>query len=220
MLLAVRDEQRIRPVQTGERALCPQCEAEVLSRCGTVNIWHWAHCGVERCDSWSEGESEWHLGWKSEVSNDWVEICMERDGQRHRADIELPNGVVVELQHSSICLDEIVARSEFYGKMVWIFDVEDCVTFTARGPGLYIREPKDDGNYRTFKWKQARKYIMHAQWQKQSTVLLDLGDETLLHVKKIDTGRPPYKPQVGGWGFLYLRSEIVEAMKSCQYPFR
>lgn len=207
-------------MQTGERASCPQCETEVLSRCGSIKIWHWAHCGTERCDSWSEGESDWHLGWKSELPDNWVEICIERDGERHRADIELPNGVVVELQHSSISLDEIIKRSRFYGRMAWIFDVEDCVTFSTRGPGLYIREPKDDSNYRSFKWKQARKHIMYAQHLDRSTVLLDLGDETLLHVKKIGTGEPPYKPQVGGWGFLYLRSEIIAAMKECRYPFR
>lgn len=219
MLLAVKNDQRVRPQLTGERAVCPQCDSEVLSRCGEIKIWHWAHCATERCDSWSEGESEWHLEWKSEVPDSWVEVCMNRNGQRHRADIQLPNGIVVELQHSSISLSDIVARSQFYGYMVWIFDVQDCLTGSTRGAGLYIRH-QQDGDYRSFKWKQPRSYVMHASWQERTTVLLDLGNDELLLVKKIDRGKPPYKPQVGGWGFIYSRSRIVKAMNDCSWPFR
>lgn len=123
MLIALKDGQRSVPTTTGQRANCPECNAEVLSKCGEINIWHWAHITTVDCDAWGEPEGEWHLNWKKGLPLDWVEICMERDSEKHRADICLPTGLVVELQHSPISVEEIQRREAFYRNMIWIFNL-------------------------------------------------------------------------------------------------
>ena len=42
--------------------------------------------------------------------------------KEHRADVRLDNGLVIELQHSTISLEMIAAREQFYGSMAWIFN--------------------------------------------------------------------------------------------------
>src|SRR6185295_7557657 len=89
MLLAVIDGARKRPSQTGERATCPVCDGEVLSRCGEINVWHWAHRAVTSCDPWMEAESEWHAHWKSLVPQAWIEVVIE-SGNIRRSTLHLP----------------------------------------------------------------------------------------------------------------------------------
>lgn len=45
---------------------------------------------------------------------------MEVDDERHRADVRCPSGLVVEFQNSHISPDDIEARENFYGRMLWI----------------------------------------------------------------------------------------------------
>src|SRR5215216_984393 len=120
MLLAqAEDGARIEP-KPGVRASCPQCGGEVLAKCGTLVTWHWAHRKVE-CDTWSEGESDWHLDWKRQVAPAACEVVIGN----HRADIHTPSGLVVELQHSAIDPRRIAEREAFYGQLVWLFDARD-----------------------------------------------------------------------------------------------
>ncbi|MET0576479.1 MAG: hypothetical protein ABWZ83_11545, partial [Mesorhizobium sp.] len=44
------------------------------------------------------------------------------DGERHIADVKNDRGLVIELQHSPIALEERLSREYFYEKMVWIVD--------------------------------------------------------------------------------------------------
>ncbi len=47
---------------------------------------------------------------------------MAADGEMHRADIKTPNGIVIEIQHSSMKDDERIAREDFYKNLVWVID--------------------------------------------------------------------------------------------------
>ena len=86
-------------------AICPLCKEDLVPKCGDIKQWHWAH-KANNCDPWSEGESDWHLGWKSHA---WPE-CQEVIVGNHRADIKSKAGLVVELQHSGITAQEIAER--------------------------------------------------------------------------------------------------------------
>lgn len=107
-------------------ATCPACGANVRAKCGNHNIWHWAHINTEDCDTWSEPEGEWHLGWKEVFPQDWREVVIG-EHREHRADIRTTGGLVVELQHSSITPEVIAEREQFYGNMIWIFDATEYV---------------------------------------------------------------------------------------------
>lgn len=116
---------RIKPTK-GAHALCPVCRQEVIARCGTKRIWHWAHQKDCQCsDQWWENETEWHRRWKEEFPEDWREVLLqdETSGEIHRADVKLQNsGLVLEFQHSAIDPQEFQSRVDFYRNMVWIAD--------------------------------------------------------------------------------------------------
>lgn len=43
MIYAITEEgKRIGP-EPSQHAFCPGCRAPVISKCGDINVWHWAH---------------------------------------------------------------------------------------------------------------------------------------------------------------------------------
>lgn len=164
-----------------ENAICPSCNSEVVSKCGKIVAWHWAHKAVE-CDEWAEPDTEWHRAWQNRFFVHQREVVIGP----HRADIVADNGQVIELQHSSIGIDEIRQREMFYKHMTWIFDANDAYAKHR----LEVRTPKNK-DYVTFRWKHPRKSIAYCQ----CPTFLDLGDGRLLRVHKIYINAP-----CGGWG--------------------
>jgi competence protein CoiA len=145
---------------------------------GQIKVPHWAHLARD-CDPWSEPESEWHLGWKKRFSSAQVEVPITKNGKTHRADVVLFDGRVVELQCSPISPAEISEREDFYGHMIWLFDVRDAV---AAGR-LDIRSR---GQVATFRWKQPKKHIAFAHQQ----VYLDIGDGYIFRLGRIYPDAP------------------------------
>jgi competence protein CoiA len=105
------------------RGDCPNCEREVVAKCGQQRIWHWSHLGKLECDHWWEPETEWHRSWKALFPQEWQEVVHIADGgERHIADVKTGLGLVVELQHSPIAPEERFSRESFYKSMVWVVD--------------------------------------------------------------------------------------------------
>lgn len=122
MRFALSDKQRI-DATPGALGVCPGCNADMLARCGTKKVWHWAHKGRRHCDHWWENETQWHRDWKNRFLSDWQEVpARDESGELHIADIKTPYGLVVEFQHSAIKLDEVEKRTNFYGHVIWIID--------------------------------------------------------------------------------------------------
>lgn len=117
----VNDERR--EATPGSAGCCPGCSQRMVARCGTQRIWHWAHRGTRSCDPWWEPETLWHRSWKGQFPFEWQEI-VQRDekGEKHIADVQTNNGVVIEFQHSHLPAQERAARETFYQNMVWIVD--------------------------------------------------------------------------------------------------
>ncbi|WP_280140785.1 competence protein CoiA [Bosea robiniae] len=102
---------------------CPNCDREVIAKCGQRRIWHWSHRGKLDCDHWWEPETEWHRSWKAFFPQAWQEVIhIAADGERHIADVKNDKGLVVELQHSPIAAEERLSRESFYERMVWVVD--------------------------------------------------------------------------------------------------
>jgi len=208
MLYAENNGQRIGATPKA-RAICPGCGEEVIAKCGEIVTWHWAH-RVNDCDTWAEGETEWHFAWKRRFQN--VEVTIRRDEEWHRADAMTDSGWVVEFQHSAISTSDIAIREKFYRNMVWVFDATKAREPVATWIGdyrfieyrlnLYKEDhPRADGNYVTFRWKHPRKSIVGAS----KLVYLDLGDNWLLRLGKM------YPDGIcGGWGHLVSYQEFLE----------
>lgn len=107
----------------GLAGVCPACQSPVVAKCGTLRVWHWAHRGALVCDSWWEGETEWHRAWKSQFPVECQEVVhTAKDGERHIADVKTGDGWVLEFQHSPLSAEERRARTSFYGRINWIVD--------------------------------------------------------------------------------------------------
>ena len=88
----------------GGRGTCRVCNGEVIAKCGTHRVFHWAHLAISDCDSWAKEETEWHRAWKDKFPADYQEF-FQHDGEsggRHIADVRTPHGLVIEFQHSHL----------------------------------------------------------------------------------------------------------------------
>jgi hypothetical protein len=181
----------------GDVGTCPTCSAPVISKCGSIVSWHWAHARGEDCDPWAEPMSAWHLSWQAHAPAERREVILGR----HRADVVGPDGSVVEIQRSAISTDEIREREVFYaffGPMTWIFDARDAYE-DQRLDVRWPQTPRTPG-YVTFRWKHPRKSLAACT----ARVLLDLGGEQLLRVGRIYSDAP-----CGGWGHILAAPTVA-----------
>lgn len=165
MQIALVGDNR-RTAEPGLRGQCPACRAEVIPKCGELIVHHWAHRAAEDCDRWAEPESAWHASWKTAAPLDRREVVKAP----HRADVIAGDGVICELQHSSISVDDVRERERFYGRdMRWLFDARDKE---------FVWEPMDNGS-EPHRWKIHRKHAWPTLGVCQRRVMLDFGDEIL-----------------------------------------
>jgi hypothetical protein len=122
MEIALVEGRRHQP-EPGLKGLCQFCGREMMAKCGELLVWHWAHKGRKQCDPWWENEGPWHRGWKDLFPREWHEqVRFDTAGEKHIADVLLPTGMVVELQHSPMPLEEMRSREAFYKQMIWVVD--------------------------------------------------------------------------------------------------
>lgn len=123
MKYALVDDTRVEAF-SGGKGLCPLCQAEVIAKCGSFRVPHWAHRTIRECDSWSEKETEWHRAWKNNFPVHFQEFVQHdpKTGERHIADVRTDHGLVIEFQHSHLDEQEQIARERFYGNMIWVVD--------------------------------------------------------------------------------------------------
>ena len=123
MRYALAGGQRVE-VYPGGRGICLLCNGEVIAKCGTHRVAHWAHRGMRDCDTWAEKETDWHLAWKNNFPVECQEFIQHdaQSGEKHIADVRTPHGLVIEFQHSHLDPQERDARERFHGNMVWVVD--------------------------------------------------------------------------------------------------
>lgn len=152
MLIAIDNNgNRILPTKKA-KGFCQLCKNEVLAFCGEINIHHWRHKNLNFCDSWKESESDWHRQWKNEFPKEWQEIIINENYEKHIADIKTPNGLVLELQNSSISSVTIKTRENFYQEIYWLINANEFKeNFRIRSAVTTILRSKDrnhnDNNY-------------------------------------------------------------------------
>lgn len=190
---------RVRPIFSGQRAICGSCGEPVIGKCGEIVPWHWSHLSGSDCDAWAEPITVWHEGWQNileyeEGAN--IEVPIEKDGCVHRADAVLKNGTIIELQHSTISPAAIREREYYYGeRMIWLFDCRDAYD----NDRFELRKKLSDVK-RTFRWKHPKKSIAYANRK----VYLDFGNDTLFFLIKLYPDTP-----CGGIGELVSRHDLT-----------
>jgi competence CoiA-like predicted nuclease len=154
MIWAIDNGERIK-ANPSQKALCPGCGANVISKCGEIVTWHWAHEAAD-CDPWHEAETEWHHQWKSQFPDSWQEVLIGN----HRADIKTPD-LVVEFQSSIISSCEIRERENHYGRMIWVLNGKEF------SENIEFRQKK---GFISFRWRWPRK----AWWHAKKPIYIDL----------------------------------------------
>lgn len=195
MRYAILDGIKYSEPSPGCRAVCPGCGGVLIAKCGEINEWHWAHVSAD-CDSWSDGETGWHIGWKKLFPPQCCEVVLGP----HRADVKIGNEVI-EFQSSSISVEDIRERERFYGSMTWVFDAQEAYAsgrLSLRADPT--RRTKKDFVVATFRWKHARVSTAYCR----QGVVLDVGRDYLLSVQKIHWGK-----YFSGWGILLPKAELV-----------
>ncbi|MCE0902593.1 hypothetical protein LU676_07520 [Pseudomonas alloputida] len=138
MDVAVVDGQRLPPAP-GLKGVCERCGAPAQAKCGPIVRWHWAHAGRRHCDPWKENEGPWHRAWKELFPFEWRENVRFdlSTGEKHVADVQRADGLVIELQNSPMSLDEMRSREQFYGeRMIWIVNAERFRSHISIGAAL------------------------------------------------------------------------------------
>jgi hypothetical protein len=119
MIFALVDLKKTK-AQKGLIGFCPVCNEKLIPVCSEYRINHWRHKSNSECDIWSEGETEWHMKWKSYFPEVNQEVIIIKNAIKHIADIYTENSTVIELQNSPIADAEINERNVFYDKIFWI----------------------------------------------------------------------------------------------------
>lgn len=188
--------ERILPTKDTE-ARCFGCGSLMIAKMGVIMSHHWAHLTKVECDEWMENEGEWHLGWKKKCTmfpDIEVEKFIKKENVWHFADVYFKNkSTIIELQYSSISVEDIQKREEFYGKMIWLFDCRDA----HNEERLCISEQSYGHN---FSWKRPKKTIGYAN----KPIFFDLGDNRILQVKK-----KTVKTRMYGWGYIISYDKFV-----------
>lgn len=129
MLVATENGQRVeaREAKRGGVFTCPQCKRVVVFKPGRTHVPHFAHKSRKDC-TWAKGETPAHLDAKNHVGTILKASGIRTEVECHlpsltgdrRADVLLwtPNGerLAIELQHTSIGLDEIERRAFSYAE--------------------------------------------------------------------------------------------------------
>lgn len=122
MQYAIVKEKKVKAFPGG-KGTCPMCNSDVIAKCGSRIVHHWAHHRLPNCDPWWENETEWHRDWKNKFPEECQEISqIATNGEIHRADVKTPTGIIIEFQHSSIHDIERLSRETFYKNLIWVVD--------------------------------------------------------------------------------------------------
>ncbi|HEY9000800.1 MAG TPA: competence protein CoiA family protein [Mucilaginibacter sp.] len=133
MIRYAKVDGQLKEPTPGSKGICPGCGNLLIAKCGSIKIHHWAHKQNLDCDPWWEPITQWHLDWQNNFAPTWREVIFQdkESGEFHRADIQTPQGVTIEFQHSPISLKELESRNAFYKKLIWVVNAKPI-------KGLYI----------------------------------------------------------------------------------
>ena len=162
---------------------CPACGDVLITKMGLINAHHFAHEVNTSCVISTGEMSDWHIDWQAEYD---VKEVLSAD-KKSRADVVLPNGLVIEFQHSDITIERIKQREQSFKKLFWVFDLTEKESFFIKGE--------------IFTWKQPKRTWLYYL----KPAFFDIGDE-VIYLKNIDFD---YDKSKAGYNFSTLKAEFI-----------
>ena len=204
-----KDKVSINDANKQESYFCPICGAPLIIRAEKSNqiAIHFAHKRGTHCtDDWKYEMSEWHKAWQERFPVECREIVMEKDGEKHRADVFVQN-TVIEFQHSPISYEDFTKRNFFYLKcgysIIWIFDAKNKIKDSIEEiiKSVFKKHPctLNDCYERTFKWKRYQNQFadFHTTYPEGSPIEIYVEtntesrtDNVLIRLKEVDAISP------------------------------
>jgi competence CoiA-like predicted nuclease len=173
-------------------ASCPHCDDIVISKCGEINAWHWAH--KTECKYHTEPETEWHFSWKQRAISFGLQI--EFGFERHITDaIDVTNKICYEFQYSPISRLELVDRVIHYKSNGYI--TKSIFDYKQKYLDGQLLLTFVDNNVIKFQQKWAKRTIVDIYEGKSimyGIIYFDVGDYKILVKKLYENGN--------GWGYL------------------
>lgn len=219
MHYALVNEKRAAATRTGDRGICPECGQEVIAKCGSLVVSHWAHvatAGEETCWA-SEPKTQWHIDWQNKWDEQQREVIIKSGQSKHIADIVANvNGIniVIEFQHSSISSEDIKKREDFYERMVWVFDAR--AEYKSDKIKLW-RENNTPNNYYQVAWESPKRTLFKCEKQ----VYLHLGQGLCispLFNQKVYTPFELNKKKANQWSNRELHSPLGFLPQTIYWP--
>lgn len=201
MRYALASGQRVE-AYPGGRGMCLLCNGEVIAKCGTHRVAHWAHRGMRDCDTWAEKETDWHRAWKNNFPAECQEFILHdgQSGEKHIADVRTPHGLVIEFQHSHLDPLERAARERFYRNMVWVVD----------GTRLQRDYPRfNNGKDRLRRTNNQGYFLLTFPEECFPAMWLDSSVPVIFDFRGVDESRPPDVYRDGLWCLLPGRAEGI-----------
>lgn len=218
MKYALFEGKRVEP-KKGLNAVCPFCGDEVIAKCGSVKMHHWAHKSVLTCDKWKENELPWHRNWKNQFPAEWQERIFTdiQTGEKHIADICTDHNFVIEFQHSPISEEEKISREHFYKEMCWVVDASG-VRFRKKffEKGIF----RQDANLKDFYYIDNPSQALPQQWtHRDSFVFLDFkGITDEMQYESLLCLVPTSVATKSTLAIKYSRIDFVERTKNNELP--
>jgi hypothetical protein len=214
-----RDGQKLRAniknKNKGIEAYCPfcdwpKCENQLRYNIGKVKTDYFSHPPNSNCDPWSRGkETEWHQSWKKLINKNYCEVTVEKNGVKHRADIQNKNGLVIELQNSPISVSEIYEREKFYKNMIWLFNGKASNIIPHRKTYSYYWP----NNCYEIIWANPRKTILSSQ----KRIFIDIGNEEIVYLQKNVDGLYYYNSNKEIFaGYIIKQSDFIDYFFKCK----
>jgi competence protein CoiA len=181
MKFALANGQR-REAEPNLSGQCPGCGKPMISRCGDVPLWHWAHKGRLLCDPWWENETDWHRAWKNQFPADWQEVVHHHaeTGERHIADVKTRDGWVLEFQHSHIEPDERRSRETYYQTLIWVVDGRRRKRDVAQFLSAWSKGTSRDGLWDKRRISSPEGALLRDWSESRAHVFFDFGEEQSL----------------------------------------
>jgi hypothetical protein len=185
MRYALKNGRRVEAKRGLTEIFCECCSSPLLPFCGELNIHHFRHISKVDCDNWYEPMTEWHLAWQNEFPEIFREVVINKNGNKHRADIFNSKGTVLEFQNSPISTTEIQKREDFYDTMIWIFNSKELAG------SIYI-----DKTLKRYTWSNASRSIFSCK----KPVFIDIGTEYLFWLNYHSLEKPVFRMRrIGQW---------------------
>ena len=146
--------------------------------------------------------TQWHVSWQELFAQEYREVVMCSGKHKHRADLCLPqpdgSQLIVEFQHSSISVENIRKREQFYtqvGHLLWVFD--------ARKFHIRLEPASENRDIYQFTWSPPRKSL----WVINTCLAFDFGHVVLLIAEAHQ--RSLKRTPCGGWGWIYRKLDFA-----------